>query len=524
MIAFCRECLSSEREGRPRNAGVLAERVATHQVEVQERLRQAELERVAAEARAREEQARAVVEQERTEEALARVQAERRARRRTLALAAVVLLLLMGGGAGLWWQQYQREQADKTVSNALAQAELLAEQARADPLQTDKYHQALELARGAVQLAQTASAESRQKAEDLSDRLQQEEEAARKDRDLRSALLELRGPREGPKYQSDAKGLMMALAEPTADEQFAAAFRRWGLDVDKADPSEAAALLQARPPAAVLELIAALDEWASERRRQDKSKKAWQRLAKLAEILDDDPGSKRRELREILARGRLPQERTLDVLSAMLRPVPVPVEVPLGPDRARLRQLAEQTDAAGEPILGLLTLVRALCVAGEEPRAEQLLRAGIVARPREVVLYHTLGQLLTEQKPPRWTEAVECYAVAQALRPDLGVSLSEALQNSGRAEEGLALLARMVQERPNNPYLHNQYGSALLFQAKFAEAEATFRHTIALEPDDVEAYRSLGLALLQKDKHVEALDVFRTAIAHKPDDAQLHAL
>jgi serine/threonine protein kinase len=101
LVSLCRECLAPEREGRLRHAGIVAQRVADYQAEVQERLRQAELERVAAETRAREEQARAAVEQERTREALARAAAERRARQRTRAFAGAMLVLLVGGVAGL---------------------------------------------------------------------------------------------------------------------------------------------------------------------------------------------------------------------------------------------------------------------------------------------------------------------------------------------------------------------------------------------------------------------------------------
>jgi serine/threonine-protein kinase len=372
LVQLCRECLAPEREGRPRNADVVAKRLAAYQADVQERLRRAELERAAAQIKAQE---------------------ERKRRRLTVALAALVLLLLTGIGGAVWWQQHQREQADLAVSKGLAQAELLAEQAHADPLQTDKYRRALEAAQMAAQLAQGASTDLRQKAEALIARLQEEEQAARKDRELLAALLDVRGPREGPKYRSDAKGMMTAVAEPTADDQFAAAFRRWGLDMDGTAPSEAAEMLKGRPGMVVTEVIAALDEWASERRMQGKLKAEWQRLADLAVLLEGDPSSKRRELREIMARGQLPVERALGMLSALLRPVPLPVEVPLGRDRLRLRQLAEQTEPAAEPVLGLLTLVRALRVAGEEALVERLLRAAIVARPREVVLHHTLCEL-----------------------------------------------------------------------------------------------------------------------------------
>jgi serine/threonine-protein kinase len=55
LVEVCRECLAPEREGRPRQAGVVADRLAAYQAEVQERLRQAELERARAEVQALEE-------------------------------------------------------------------------------------------------------------------------------------------------------------------------------------------------------------------------------------------------------------------------------------------------------------------------------------------------------------------------------------------------------------------------------------------------------------------------------------
>src|SRR5262249_37537174 len=75
------------------------------------------------------------------------------------------------------------------------------------------------------------------------------EEAAGRDRRLLAALLEGRGPREGPKYKAGKGGQVTELAEPSAEEQFAGAFRAWGLDVDAIPTAEAAARLGARPGA-----------------------------------------------------------------------------------------------------------------------------------------------------------------------------------------------------------------------------------------------------------------------------------
>src|SRR6185369_1123832 len=87
LIGLARGCLSADPAGRPCDAGAVAQAVEAYLAGVEERARQAELERAAAEARAA---------------------AERRARRLTLGLAASVLLLLVAGGSTVWLVQKQR--------------------------------------------------------------------------------------------------------------------------------------------------------------------------------------------------------------------------------------------------------------------------------------------------------------------------------------------------------------------------------------------------------------------------------
>jgi Flp pilus assembly protein TadD/serine/threonine protein kinase len=510
LVRLTKACLAAEPEDRPHDAGQVAERVKAYQVGVEERLRTAERDRAAAQARAEEAQKTAL--------------AERRARRRLAGAALALLLLVVGTGSGAWWLRQRQLTADAVSADAMARARLLLGQAREALLaEDDKLRAALEEARKAEQVAATggASTEVQRQAAALVAELEQEVAAAVRDRRLLAAVLEVHAPREGPKFTRDDRGTLMVLPQPAMEEQFSAAFHDWGLDVDNAPLPEAAARLQERPPAVVVEVIAALDEWTS-LRRSEKRPLAAQRLADLAVLLDDRPSSLRRQLRTILERGQLPQERSLALLSAALRPVPVPVVVPLGKDRAQLRQLAERVDPAAEPVLGLLTLTRALRVAGEEAIVEQLLRAALTARPREVVLYHRLGQLLTEQNLPRWAEAVECYRAARALRPDLGVNLARALLYSGQGAESLALLGRMVQERPDDPYLHSQQGLALLRQEKFVEAAKAWRQAIALKPDFAEACVNLGAALLRQEKYAEAEAACCQAIQFKPDDADVY--
>jgi serine/threonine-protein kinase len=445
-------------------------------------------------------------------------------------LAALLATGAIGGGAWLVHvteqeksaaERRRRQEARAQMALQLNEARLLRTQAQEHPLgNPERFRTAQAAAERAVKLAgaSESGAELRPEAEALARALRAEAVAAEKDRELLRALLEVHGPREGPKFQRDEKGFLVPLAEPSADEQFRAAWRAWDptFDVDALPTEEAAARLRLRPPGVVTEVIAALDEWATERRRQGRPLEQWQPLADLAGALDD-PGSGRRELRDILAQNNLSRERGLAALAMALRPVPIPFDAGLGEDRTRLRRLAEATDAASAPVLGLLTLVRALEVAGDATEAERLLRAALRARPREVVLHATLGNVLTAQRPPRWDAAVASYTAARALRPELGERLAYALGRSGQVVEGLALYDRLVIEQANNLWLQAERGIALTDHGRYKEAEAAFREAIRLQPDSPRVNYGLGLALYNQRRYKEAEAAFRKAIRLIPD-------
>jgi tetratricopeptide (TPR) repeat protein len=502
LVALCKECLAARREDRPHDAGVVAARLAAYQAGVQERLRRAELERARAEVKARE---------------------ERKRRRLAVALAAAVLLLLAAGSA---WVLRQAG-ADRAVVEDLAGARLLHEQARVSVLDPAKYHDAVEAARGTSLLARASGASPalRRQADDLFDQLQEEEQALARDRRLLARLQDVRGPRFLP---GRGENRLVVSSELTAEERFATAFRDWGLDVDATPTAEAAARLRGRPPAVVAEVVVALDEWASTQRRQASRERQrpeqerCQRLTDLAANLDSGPGAGRRELRQILARDRLSVERGLSALSAALRPVPVPVPLPLGEDHIRLCRLARQTDAAVEPVLGLVTLVQALGVAGEEGLAERLLRAAIRARPGEAILYQTLGLMLARQPVPRWRDVVECYATARALRKEQGAGLYWALQQSGRDAEARDLLEQLAAESRDNPLLQLSLGNILQARGDLQGALAAYERALSLDPRFTEAHNNRGLALYQSKDVDGALDAYRQALALDPQLASAH--
>ena len=72
LVALARDCLAADRENRPQDAGVVAERTTAYLLGVQERLHTAELQRVEAQARVEEEAKRRVLADQLAREAQAR--------------------------------------------------------------------------------------------------------------------------------------------------------------------------------------------------------------------------------------------------------------------------------------------------------------------------------------------------------------------------------------------------------------------------------------------------------------------
>jgi serine/threonine-protein kinase len=498
LIALAKRCLSGERDDRPRHAGEVAREVAAYLAGVEERARRAEQERVAAEARA--------------DEAKATTQAERRARRLGAGLAAAALLLLLAGAAVAWVVQRQhaaaaarQREADLRARDRMDQArELLSAGWQAHDFA--RLNDARALADQAAEIATGGSETTRGQVEQLQGEVRARLVDAEKNRSLLAALLDVTGPRETRTYARDEGGMMVAIALPSADEQFGAAFHRWGLDPG-APVAEVVTRLQSQPAPVVQEVVAGLDEWALHRRRQKGRPEAdWRRLLAAADQLDTNES--RRETRRLLAGAPLKR--------------PAASAPNWEKARAKLLRRAEKIDVSTEPVLGLLSLARVLEAFGEERTAEKLLRSAVAVHRGEAVLLHALGALFERQRPPRLAEAVECYRAACAVRPQLGVALAQALTKANRAAEGEAVLHDLARRQSDNPDVHFYLGYALSEQKRPAEAEKAFRRAIQLRPDFAEAHHNLGVALSDLKRHAEAEKAFRRAIALRPDLAEAH--
>jgi serine/threonine protein kinase/tetratricopeptide (TPR) repeat protein len=444
-------------------------------------------------------------------------------------LLAAVLLLVLGGttGAGLLLQQRadaraRQSQSDREALGVLERARgLLNEGWQAHDLV--KLKEATAEGDRAVDIARSGEARAAvlQEAVDFRAEAGARLAHAEKNQALLAALLDVSAPQETKSYTSSDMGQKMALAQPSVDEQYATAFRRWGLDVDGTAEPDVLARLRQEPEAMVQEVIAGLDSWMLERRRQKRPEAEWRRLVRLAEQLDHS--DQRRQLRALLVGAAPPRaERAVGLVGAG-SPWLAAWELTRGSAWQRLRAVREQMEPATEPVLTVALLARVCSAVGDAAGAEQVLRHAVASRPGEVVLLDALGRLLERQGPSRRGEVIECYRAIRARRADLGVRLAKALGQAGRGAEGEAVLRDLIRQRPDNPEMWSYLGIVLDGQKKLGEAETAYRTAIALQPDFALAYVGLGAMLQERKKlSAEAEAAFRTAIALQPDLVEAH--
>ena len=117
-----------------------------------------------------------------------------------------------------------------------------------------------------------------------------------------AALADISVPRETRRYAPDESGLVVAVAEQSVEEQYAAAFRRWGVDVDSTPEAELVARFQREPEPVRQEVIAGLYAWMLERYKQKAPEAGWRRLLDLAGRLDHS--AVRQRLRTLLSSPR----------------------------------------------------------------------------------------------------------------------------------------------------------------------------------------------------------------------------
>ncbi len=185
------------------------------------------------------------------------------------------------GHRGAGWSYLAREQQRRAVQVDLALRE--AELRRDDAQRTGDDLSRWLAARDAAQAVARLVADARDVAtgDRVTALLKQVEEAARTaqaDHMLLEKLVEIRSA-EG----DDPDGSV-------SDSAYADAFREAGIDVDTLQPGEWGARIRNRPLSVWLDLVAAIDDWAMQRRKvRPRPQDAWRRLVAAARAADPEP-------------------------------------------------------------------------------------------------------------------------------------------------------------------------------------------------------------------------------------------
>jgi tetratricopeptide (TPR) repeat protein/serine/threonine protein kinase len=313
-------------------------------------------------------------------------------------------------------------------------------------------------------------------------------------------------------------------------QDYARAFREYGVDVEQLPAETAIAALRAWPALAA-PFAAALDAWVNVRRLLGEDEPNWKLLVAIARGLDPDP--LRDRLRAMWGQPVTPKSRaelrqltesidvktqspaTLDVLAETLFNVDLP-------DSAfqilRDGQYAYPADFWLNTTLGFKLFSR-------ENRADALrfCTAAVSIRPNSTMAHCNLGNALYDQK--KLDEAVAEFRKAIVLDPKFAMAhydLGTVLSDQGKQDEAVAECRKAVELDPKDPRAHCNLGGALGRLGKLDEAFAECRKAVALDPNYAWAHNTLGLALKDLGKLDEALAECRKAIELDPKLAKAH--
>ncbi len=176
-------------------------------------------------------------------------------------------------------------------------------------------------------------------------------------------------------------------------------------------------------------------------------------------------------------------------------------------------------------LFNLMTTARDIAKSGEDPGAEAIamLRRVVAEDPNVIDAWFMLGN--EHFKGGRFTEAIEQFGRALALKPDYDlaiINMANAYRRLGQDDAALAGYERYVQVDPKNAYVRYQIGEIYMDRADIPRAEQEFALALSIEPKLASAKVATGVLAFQRGDAAGGEALLREALALKPDVRLAH--
>jgi len=473
LVNLAKQCMAPARKARPRDAGEVARVVTDYLSSV--------------EADAQRSLLTAVQQKE-------RARGERRARRLTISIAvAVTCAVLVAGGLFLLLTRNHRNTRlmnNRRMASLIEDASTLRRAVEAEPAGgVDRWSRPEAATEVALRFAGTSIVDDalREQARGLLEEIRRTagrereaiaagkrtEEMSRRLADIRTAGWESPGV-------------------PAASGAYPAAFREYGVDIEKLSSPTAAALLEDNPIRK--EIIAALDDWSRDIRDRGPFPEPDNRPLQVLRILD--PDATRDRIRFINA-GKAPRARRPQLMTI-----------------ARDMRPEERTGATAA-LLG-----ESLVVAGSPETAVAPLRAALAKDPTQARAHFALGWALLNLRPPQPADARRHFTAVIARRPHCRgarLGLLAAFAAAGRSAAAEEIIADLLRESPGGQRIVAHRGRMQLTAGSTPVGLKTLAAASVASPDDPWIRTVHADALLVSGNPAAALRELSAARSLAPD-------
>lgn len=149
--------------------------------------------------------------------------------------------------------------------------------------------------------------------------------------------------------------------------------------------------------------------------------------------------------------------------------------------------------------------------------AESWLHKYISANPQNSAAQLQLGKLLAAEDKPQ--EAIAALEPLYKASPDPRIArdLAGLYLETKQYPAAADLLRALIAQNSTDPQLHLDYGSALMHQLKYAEAQAVLLKAVQLNPNLVEAYSDLAYAAEQNKNYELTIRVLDARAKLQPE-------